>query len=325
MPFKHFFAVFLHVPLWSFDKLPDAYKDSPFFTLDEELFAPDNPKARDDLPCMIGVEAVEVDGKESLRFEDLPRTVPRPRTSAAKCREVLGQIKNMTYIVEAWENREILGRPRKKLEECLHLLQMTAPKENGVILEAPGAPKSMSNATRKRKLGRKQTKLDFKSLPVAKKKNPYAGRSWERAHQMKRSHNVSLFDMEGKPAKQAKLSEGDQDSPKIPNTKTDTTQEPYITSARTNTPNVNAATSEIPNAKAAKTKNPDDNAATPNIPGVKAATTRNPHVKAAETKTPFDKTATLKIPDVKAATTKTPNATPRTPNDKAATPKTPDV
>ena len=92
---KHFFAVFLHVPLWSFDKPPDAYKDSPFFTLDGELFTPDNPV--DNLPSMIGVEAVEVnDVKESLSFEDLPRTVPWPRTSAAKCREVLGQIKNMT-------------------------------------------------------------------------------------------------------------------------------------------------------------------------------------------------------------------------------------
>ena len=181
LPCKHFFAVFLHVPVWSFDKLPDLYRDSPFFTLDEELFTPDNPKASDyfekgsvdDPPSMIGVEAVEVnDAKESMRFEGLPRTVPRPRTSAAKCREVLGQVKNMTYIVEAWENGEILERVREKLEECLHLLHMTAPKENGVILEAPGAPKSTTNATRKRKLGKKQTKLEFKNLPVAKKKNP---------------------------------------------------------------------------------------------------------------------------------------------------------
>ena len=185
LPCKHFFAVFLHVPVWSFDKLPDAYKDSPFFTLDEELLTPDNPEASDyfekgsvdDPPSMIGEEAVKVnDGKEALRrFEELPRTVPRPRTSAAKCREVLGQIKNMTYIVEAWENGEILERLREKLEDCLHLLHMTAPKENGVILEAPGAPgapKSRSNATRKRKLGKKQTKQDFKNLPEAKKKNP---------------------------------------------------------------------------------------------------------------------------------------------------------
>ena len=64
----HFFAVFLHFPLWSFDKLTEAYKDSPFFTLDRELVTPDNPKASDysekgsvdDLPSMAGVEAVEI-------------------------------------------------------------------------------------------------------------------------------------------------------------------------------------------------------------------------------------------------------------------------
>jgi len=41
---------------------------------------------------------------------------------------------------------------------------MTAPKENGVILEAHGTPKSLSNAKRKRKVGKKQTKLDFKNF-----------------------------------------------------------------------------------------------------------------------------------------------------------------
>ena len=164
----HFFAVFLHFPLWSFDKLTEAYKDSLFFTLDRELVTPDNPKASDysekgtvdDLPSMAGVEAVEInDGKESFRFEDIPRTVPRPRTSAAKCREVLGEIQNMTYIVDAWENGGILDRLREKLEECLHLLQITAPKENGVILKAPRAPKSMSDAARKRKRGKSKRNL----------------------------------------------------------------------------------------------------------------------------------------------------------------------
>ena len=107
----------------------------------------------------------------------------------------------MTYIVEAWENGEILDQLREKLEECLHLFQITTPKENGVILEAPGAPKSTSNAVRKRKLGKKQSKLDFKSLQVAKKKNPYAGRSGEKAHQMKKRYKVSLLEMEGRSAK----------------------------------------------------------------------------------------------------------------------------
>ena len=38
MPCKHFFAVFLHVPAWSFDRLPKPYRESPFFTLDDDLF-----------------------------------------------------------------------------------------------------------------------------------------------------------------------------------------------------------------------------------------------------------------------------------------------
>jgi len=196
--------------VWRFDKLPDAYKDSPIFTLEEKLFITDNPKASnyfkkgsvDDPPSMLAVEAVEVnDGKEPLRFKELPRTVPQPQTSAANSHEVLGQIKNMTYIVEAWENGDILKLLRKKHEECLHLLHMTALKENGVILEAPGTPTSRSHATRKRKLGKKQTKLDFKNLPEAKKEKPVRRM---RAHKMKRSFNVSLLDMQGRPAKQAK-------------------------------------------------------------------------------------------------------------------------
>ena len=337
LPCKHFCAVFLHVPLWSFDKLPDAYKDSPFFTLDGELFTPDNPKANDyirkgsadKLPSMIGVEAVEVnDGKESLRFEDLPRTVPRPRTSAAKCREVLGQIKNMTYIVEAWENGEILDQLREKLEECLHLLQLTAPKENGVILEAPRAPKATSNAVRKRKLGKKQTKLDFKSLPVPKKKNPYAGRSGERAHQMKKRYNASLLEMEGRPAKQAKLCKDDEDTPKMPDIKTDATKDPFVTSARTNTCDVKAAASNILDGIEAPMKFADSKAATTKIPTCKAAPPRTPDVNAAKTSILDAKEAPPRTPDVKAAKTSIPDAKeapPRTPDVKAATTSIPDV
>ena len=337
LPCKHFCAVFLHVPLWSFDKIPGEYKDSPFFTLDVELFTPNNPKVKnyigeesvDDLPSTIGVEAVEVnDGKESLRFEDLPRTVPRPRTSAAKCREVLGQIKNMTYIVEAWENGEILDQLREKLEECLHLLQITAPKENGVILEAPRAPKSTSNAVvRKRKLGKKQSKLDFKSLPVAKKKNPYAGRSGEKAHQMKKRYNVSLLEMEGRPAKQAKLSKDEEDMPKMPDTKTDVTKDRFVTSARTNTSDVKAPTS-IPDKKTSTTNIPDVKAATTSIPDVKAATLNSPDVTTAPTNIPDVKTATPNIPDVKTATTNISDSkafTTSIPDVKTATPNIPDV
>ena len=47
LPCKHFFAVFRHFSSWSFDNLLGPYKDSPFFTLDEELFMPEYASARE--------------------------------------------------------------------------------------------------------------------------------------------------------------------------------------------------------------------------------------------------------------------------------------
>ena len=41
-----FCAVFLQIPLWSFGKLPGAYKNSPSFILDGELFTLNNPKVK---------------------------------------------------------------------------------------------------------------------------------------------------------------------------------------------------------------------------------------------------------------------------------------
>ena len=151
-----------------------------------------------------------VNEAESVQFQNIPRTTPRPRTSSVKCRKLLGQIKNMTFIVEGWQNGEILDELRNKLEECHNLLLKAAPKENGVILEAP-LQKSSHNAGRKMKRGKKEKKVDFKSLPVAPKRNPFLGRAGETANQMKRHFNVSLRDMECKPAKQPKLNKDEND------------------------------------------------------------------------------------------------------------------
>ena len=109
MACKHFFAVFLHVPAWSFDRLPKPYRDSPFFTLDDDLSraGPNNLEEInrigkgevDHVPSGTEqyIEFPEVPAvKEAVKFENLPRKAARPRTSAAKCHELLGQIRNLT-------------------------------------------------------------------------------------------------------------------------------------------------------------------------------------------------------------------------------------
>ena len=61
--------------------------------------------------------------------------------------------------------------------------------------------------------------------------------------------------MEGRPAKQAKLSKDEEDTPKMPDTKTDVTKDRFVTSARTNTSDVKAPTS-IPDKKDGHNQHP---------------------------------------------------------------------
>lgn len=37
LPCKHFIAIFAHYPDWQWEKLSPLYRDSPYFSLDEEL------------------------------------------------------------------------------------------------------------------------------------------------------------------------------------------------------------------------------------------------------------------------------------------------
>ena len=89
----------------------------------------------------------------------------------------------MTYIAEAWEVGGSLKQVQEKLEECLDLLQKTAPMENGVILEAPLLKSSIKKNSRRMK----KKKVDYKRLPVSQKKNPFTGRVGHGRKRSKRS------------------------------------------------------------------------------------------------------------------------------------------
>ena len=100
LPCKHFFAVFQHVPSWSFDRLPKEYRDSPFFSVDRDLLLAGEKEEGDsiadekvvDSPPCVHDEVHDLQ-MQSSQFENIPQLTSRPWTHAAKCRELLGQIK----------------------------------------------------------------------------------------------------------------------------------------------------------------------------------------------------------------------------------------
>lgn len=177
MPGKHFFAVFLHVPAWSFERLPIPYRDSLSLPLKMTYSglgqvtwrkATELTKKR-----LTRCQAQLNNTLNFLRFPLLQKQcnsrifrakLPGRNKCCKKCRELLGQIRNLTYIVEGLENCIILEEVIEKLEICHHLLLGSAPKENGVILEAPVKPSRVD--LKRKKPGKKEKKVHFKKLPV---------------------------------------------------------------------------------------------------------------------------------------------------------------
>jgi hypothetical protein len=205
LPCKHFFAIFKNYPSWSFEKLPTSYTDSPFLTVDRvglrplfetSSFDEDSP-FQSDTP-LEPTQAPDNNNITPTLADKLQRKPSSHRTEAARCRERLGQIKNLTYVAEGWKNANVLKEVKVKLDECYKILTDASPKENGLVLEVP-EKKDISTSQSKRQSVKSSTL--FKPIPQPLKKNPYSGRSGERAATLKRSYVSSLEEMEVKPAK----------------------------------------------------------------------------------------------------------------------------
>jgi hypothetical protein len=144
LPCKHFFAVFTHMPTWSFEKLPGTYRNSPFLIVDELVSHARqySIKGEDRPDCQLldlNTDVVEDSTvtSQSTVLNDLPEKKRNHRTEAAKSREILGQIKNLTYVAEGWQDGKLLEKLNRKLEKCYQFLKESAPKENGITLEVP--------------------------------------------------------------------------------------------------------------------------------------------------------------------------------------------
>ncbi|XP_028412496.1 uncharacterized protein LOC114535333 [Dendronephthya gigantea] len=213
LPCKHFFAIFRNYPLWSFEKLPKSYTESQFLTVDRVGFKPIIESSRNEENSQLNPEdplqpneALENENQATKNEKDvtptlvdeLKRKPSSHRTEAARCREKLGQIKNLTFVAEGWENANVLNQVKVKLDECYKLLTDASPKENGLVLEAP---EKKTTACTSKANGKSHSTNPFKPIPQPLKKNPWSGRSGEKAATLKRCYVSSLMEIEGKKAK----------------------------------------------------------------------------------------------------------------------------
>ena len=167
LPCKHFMAVIQSNHEASWESIPVFYRESPFFTLDESILFSSQATLQDHA-LELGHPEEDISVEGNVVFKDVPRRVHVPRSKAASCRELLSEIKSLSYIIY---DEDVLETLHSELLSALDELREAAPQDNGLLLSHPfrvtRKPEEMFTNNQKR----------FKRIPVAKsRKGKFTGR-----------------------------------------------------------------------------------------------------------------------------------------------------
>jgi hypothetical protein len=215
LPCKHFVAVFNHYPCWQWENLSPLYKNSPFFSLDDELINKLQPS------CSMAQPAAKMDVADesdiSYNVNDEQEKNPLPlrrkyhRSEAAQCRDLLAQLRCATFLVQS---PEALNTLRQTLSEALTDIRSHIQHEDGIEVETP-----QSKPKRKYEKCHDEKREELHNLPKAPKKAKYSRRHGKKARENKELTNVKigidkLLNLHTSPTPTEALPKGSEDSSK---------------------------------------------------------------------------------------------------------------
>ena len=168
-------SVFEYFPDFGWESLPVTYNTLPYFNLDysvintKDLVWNDDDEKDDCLYTVIEDEVV---------IKEIPRKQYSKRTKASNFREILNQVKSVTYLVNAVDTLDAL---EDQLKVSLELLKNEAPKKDGVIVQPVKVKRIVKQSSIK------------DEIPKAKRvKSNLTVRVGVKAEQMKLSSNLTL-------------------------------------------------------------------------------------------------------------------------------------
>ena len=179
MPCKHFLAVFEHVPGVPWNSLGEIYTKSPFFSIDYEVFgltkatqssvgSQEDKQVEHEDAVLENDELTEVGNKkEFIKGKELKEIPVKEKNSKIvfSCREMLKQIKSMTYIVD---HSTALEELRENLIEIRNNFANYAPTDHGLVIE---------NLKAKQKFEKALKRTSYESIPMPRlKKSKLTGR-----------------------------------------------------------------------------------------------------------------------------------------------------
>ena len=203
LPCKHFISIFWFYSNWGWGKLPSEYKDSPLLCLDWEITQNQSSCQQENAPILqddiiadedFTPNATTVDENSSEETSDLdvlelPRKKHSARSEAAKVREVLNEIRSLSFLVDDPKAiSDLLTTMQKAKEEFRRHTQL----EEGLDLEVEKVQKQAKVSKVKESKSEREVKENSTHpLPTNKSKHKYSGRTGEVAGMMKKMYKVS--------------------------------------------------------------------------------------------------------------------------------------
>ena len=187
LPCKHFVAVMREFKEWTWAKFPEEYKSLPYLTLDRSVLFNSWEMGEDEPNTLDENQSVN----QVSHFFDLPEAKSTFRSKAASCRELLKEIKSLTYTTS---DEEAMSDLYDTLNEAYSKLKLAAVDDNGLLLENS----TDIQVIRKEKLRVTTSENSSKSIetqntPLRKRKrSAYTGRTGAHADVMKKSAKLDI-------------------------------------------------------------------------------------------------------------------------------------
>ncbi|XP_065066055.1 uncharacterized protein LOC135691970 [Rhopilema esculentum] len=178
-PCKHFFAIFVKYPSWSWDALPSAYRNSPFMVLDDVLTI-ENERNFGEPSMTKPLENEQQQLEDISNDQKLANEIGQPKRpsgpSGPTVRELIDEIRRASFLVE--DNNSLISELHTKLQEIKSLIYKKAPAEKGIHLR---------QITPKKKPIKK-----MKSLNIRKRKLPFQGRVGEKKERLMQACSITI-------------------------------------------------------------------------------------------------------------------------------------
>ncbi|XP_020621753.1 uncharacterized protein LOC110059409 [Orbicella faveolata] len=196
LPCKQFCAIFRYYPELGWNKLPQHYTNSPMLTLDEAIigkpaYNPTPPPCTqvvdDTLDSSVPSQNIQMEpGSAPTCNAHLPQKKCSPKALGSICREILGEIRQLTFLMD---NRDELENLKAELQEIHQRFQKVARSDGGLQVEG-GEPQPKKRKLQNQECPRKK----LPQIPKQQlcKKHKYSGRHGAKAQTMRKTFQVHV-------------------------------------------------------------------------------------------------------------------------------------